>query len=104
MAVKLEVPVGVRGEPVVVAAVEHDGVVVRDALGREQLLEIGLVDEVALDLVLQVLGPVDAYGAADVVLVVGGNVFVDLDEDHLGIVEMGLGPCGVDERLCSAHE
>ena len=34
VAVELEVPVGVGGEPVVVAAVEDDGVVVGDALAR----------------------------------------------------------------------
>ena len=71
VAVQLEVPVGVRGEPVVVAAVEDDGVVVADAALGEQRLELLLVDEVAADLVLQVGRPVELDGALDVALVVG---------------------------------
>ena len=81
VAVELEVPVGVGGEPVVVAAVEHDGVVVGDAALGQQRLELLLVDEVAADLVLEVGGPVELDGALDVALVVGGGVLVDLDED-----------------------
>ena len=63
VAVELEVPVGVGGEPVVVAAVEHDGVVVADAALGQQRLELLLVHEVAADRVLQVLLPVDPHGA-----------------------------------------
>ena len=84
VAVQLEVPVRVGREPVVVAAVEHDGVVVADALAGQQRLELGLVDEVAADRVLEVGLPVDAHGTADVVLLVGGGVLVDLDEDDRG--------------------
>src|SRR3954451_7721096 len=58
VAVELEVPVRVGRKPVVVAAVEHDEVVVGDALLRQELLELLLVDEVAADLVLEVLLPV----------------------------------------------
>jgi hypothetical protein len=36
-----------------------------------------------------------------VVLLVGRGVLVDLDEHHLGVVEMGLDPVGVDEDALS---
>jgi hypothetical protein len=41
-----------------------------------------------------------------VVLLVRGGVLVDLDENDLGVVEMGLDPVGVDEDALSgcAHE
>ena len=97
VAVELEVPVGVGREPVVVAAVQHDRVVVADALRGQQRLELLLAHEVAADRVLQVLLPVQADRAPDVVLVVGGGVLVDLDEHHLRVVEVGLDPVGVDE-------
>jgi hypothetical protein len=101
VAVQLEVPVRVRGEPVVVAAVEHDGVVVGDSARGQQRLELGLADEVTPDRVLQVGLPVQAHRAPDVVLLVRGGVLVDLDEHHLRVVEMGLDPVGVDEDALS---
>src|SRR5690606_14328896 len=104
VAVDLEVPVGVRGEPVVVAAVADDGVVVRDAQPAEQGLELLLGDEVATYRVTQVTGPVDLDRALDVVLVVGRGVFVDLDQNDLGVVEMLLDPVGRDESGLATHE
>src|SRR5699024_11572171 len=80
VAVVLEVPVGVGGEPVVVAAVEHHGVVVADALGRQQRGELLPVEEVAAHRILQFGAPVQAHRARDVRGLVGGGVFVDLDE------------------------
>jgi hypothetical protein len=71
VAVQLEVPVRVGGEPVVVAAVEDHGVVVADALVRQQLRELLGVDEVALDLVLQFGLPVEPDGAGDVAAFIG---------------------------------
>ena len=103
VAVQLEVPVGVGGEPVVVAAVQHDGVVVGDALGRQQLLEAGPVDEVAADRVLQLGLPVDLHGAGDVPGVVGGGVLVDLDEDQARGGQVLLCPFGGDEGVLAAH-
>ena len=103
VAVELEVPVGVGGEPVVVAAVEDDGVVVGDAALGQQGLEALLVDEVAADRVLEVRGPVELDGALDVALVVGGGVLVDLDEDDAVGVEVVLDPLGGDERVLAAH-
>src|ERR671927_43737 len=88
VAVELEVPVGVGGEPVVVAAVEDHGVVVGDAALGEQLLETLLVDEVAADRVLQVLLPVELDGTFEVAAVVGAGVLVHLDEDEAGGVQV----------------
>ena len=103
MAVELEVPVGVGGEPVVVAAVQHDGVVVGDALLGQQRLELLLVDEVTTDLVLQVGGPVELDGALDVALVVRRGVLVDLDQDDAVVLEVLLDPLGGDECGLAAH-
>ncbi len=63
VAVQLEVPVGVGREPVVVAAVQDHRVVVADALVGQQLRELVLVDEVALDGVLQIVFPVQILTA-----------------------------------------
>jgi hypothetical protein len=103
VAVQLEVPVRVGREPVVVAAVQDDGVVVADALLGQQRLELLLVDEVATDLVLQFGLPVELDGAADVAAVVGRGVLVDLDEDDARGVQVLLGPVGRDEHVCTAH-
>ena len=54
VAVVLEVPVRVGGEPVVAVAVEHDRVLVRDPAAAEQRAELVRAEEVALDLVLEV--------------------------------------------------
>ena len=97
MAVKLEVPVRVRGEPVVVAAVQDDGVVVADAAVGQQRLELGLADEVATYLVLEVHRPVELDGALDVALVVGGGVLIDLDKDDTLLAGMLGDPITVDE-------
>ena len=104
VAVQLEVPVGVRGEPVVVAAVEDHGVVVGDAAVGQQLGELLLVDEVALDRVLQIGLPVQLDGAGDVPAVVGAGVLVDLDEDDVGRVEIALGPVSGDQDVGACHE
>ena len=103
VAVQLEVPVGVRGEPVVVAAVQDHRVVVADALAGQQLLEAGPVDEVAADGILQVGLPVQLDGARQVAGVVGGGVLVDLDEDQPGGGQVLLGPFGGHEGLLAAH-
>src|SRR6185312_1692271 len=101
--VQLEVPVGVGGEPVVVAAVEHDRVVVADASLGQQLLEAAPVHEVAADRVLQVLLPVELDGVADMPLVVGAGVLVHLDQDHAWVVEVGFHPVSVHQDVRTAH-
>jgi hypothetical protein len=103
VAVELEVPVRVGGEPVVVAPVEDDGVVVADAARGQQRLEGALVDEVAAQRVLQVLLPVQLHGALEVAAVVGTGVLVDLDEDEAGGPQVVLGPIGRDEHVCATH-
>ena len=103
MAVQLEVPVGIRGEPVVVAAVQHDGVVVGDALGGQQRRELFLIQEVAANTVLQVLAPVQPDGAFDMATVVGAGVLVDLDEHGLGCIEILLCPIGGDQDVGASH-
>ena len=103
MAVQLEVPVGVGGEPVVVAAVEDHGVVVGDTPVAEQLGELLGVDEVAPDRVLQIGTPVQLHCAGDVAAVVGAGVFVDLDEDDVVGIEIALGPVGGDQDVGACH-
>jgi len=103
VAVELEVPVRVGREPVVVAAVQHDLVVIADALAGQQGLELLLVDEVPADLVLQLGLPVDAHGAGDVPAVVGGGVLVDLDEHDAGRLDVLLGPVGRDQGGFATH-
>ena len=103
VAVELEVPVRVRREPVVVAAVEHDGVVVADAALGQQLLELLLVDEVAAHRVLQVLLPVELDRPGDVAAVVRGGVFVDLDQHDVVVAAVLFDPVGVDEYFLPAH-
>src|SRR5207249_9555742 len=66
MAVVVAVPVGVGREPVVAIAVEDDLVVVGDPAPAEQVAELPGPEEVALDLILEVLLPVEADGAGDV--------------------------------------
>src|SRR5208337_2683860 len=103
VAVQLEVPVGVGGEPVVVAAVEQHGVVGRDAPLGQQRFEARPVHEVTADRILQVLLPVELDRGRDVPLVVGAGVLVYLDDDDTRVTDMGLRPVGVHEDVGSAH-
>src|SRR5687768_11161108 len=74
VSVVLEEPIGVGREPVVVAAVEDDGVVVANPALGQQLLQPLLADEVVADAVLEVAVPVDLDRVADVALVVSLGV------------------------------
>jgi len=58
VAVQLQLPEGVSGEPVVVVAVKKDGGVVGNAGGAEKLFERGLVDQVSAYAVLELGLPV----------------------------------------------
>src|SRR5690606_2671836 len=55
------------------------------------------------DRVLQLLLPVDLDGVADVALVVGAGVLVDLDDDDTGSVEVRLDPVGIHQCGGAAH-
>ena len=65
----------------------------------EELAEVLRAQEVALDLVLQVLLPVEADRAGDVRLGVEGGVLVDLDDADRVVVQVILDPLGVDEDV-----
>ena len=71
--------------------------VVRDAAAAEQLAELLRAEEVALDLVLKVLLPVEADRAGDVRLGVERGVLVDLDDPDRVVVEVVLDPLRVDQ-------
>ena len=94
VAVQLQLPKGVGGEPIVVVAIEKNRCVIGNAGGAEKLFEGGLVDQVAADVVLELGLPVPADGAGDVSLVVGGSVHVDFDEAEIGGIEILRGPIG----------
>ena len=65
----------------------------------EQLAELLRAEEVALDLVLKVLLPVEADRARDVGLGVERRVLVDLDDPDRVVVEVVLDPLRVDEDV-----
>ena len=104
VAVEPQVPVGVRGEPVVIAAVDHDRVVAGDAALGHQFAEAFAVDQVADELLLQVGPPVQCDGAGDMsVGVVGRHVLVDLEEDHRVVGQARGGPAGADQNVLATH-
>ena len=96
MAVVLQIPVGVRGEPVAAIAIEHDRVIVGDAAAAEQLAERLRAEEVAANGVLQVGSPVEADRTRYVALCVERRVLIDLDDSQALVVEVLLQPVGVD--------
>ena len=98
MAVRLEVPVGVGGEPVVPVAVEDHCRSVRNAEPRHQLLELLLLDQVALDRILEVVAPVQLDRARDVPLLVERRVLVDLGRHHVLVAQVLREPLGRDEN------
>src|SRR3954452_2088620 len=98
-AAKLEQPVRVGREPVVVAAIENDRGGVAHASVREELREAILILVVPPDGGVQVGVPVPADGPTDVALLVGGCVLVDLDQTDVGGVEMLLQPLGRHECI-----
>jgi hypothetical protein len=99
VAEQLELPVGPGGEPVVVVAVQDDRRVGADAARAEQLAEIVTPGDVATDAVGQLARPVPGDGAGDVALLVARRVDVDFNEADGRVVEVALGPVGVDEDV-----
>jgi hypothetical protein len=97
--VVLEVPIGVGGEPVVVTAVEHHRRLGADAGLLQQPAQSLLVDVVAPQGIVQVGGPVPADRIADVPLLVGGGVLVDVDDAYVRVVDVLDDPVCVDECL-----
>src|SRR5205807_1608408 len=85
--------------PVVVVAIDDDGVVGADPLRGEERLELVPGEQVTNRTCLKVLAPVEADGALDVPAVVGGGVDVDLDDLDLRVAEMIGHPLGVDQNL-----
>ena len=73
--------------------------VVRDPAAAEQLAEVLRAEEVALDLVLEVLLPVEADRAGDVRLGVERRVLVDLDDADRVVAQVVLDPLGVDKDV-----
>jgi hypothetical protein len=62
-----------------------------------------LIDEVPTDRILQIFLPVQLDGAWDVTPVIGGGVFIDLDENDVLITGMFGDPISVDEYFLPAH-
>ena len=81
-------PQGVGGPPVEVVAVEHDGGVAADALGRHQPGEALAADVVPLDRVVEVQVPVDLDRARDVPGLVQQHVLVGLGHHQVGVVQV----------------
>ena len=99
VAVQLELPVGPRGEPVVVVAVQDDRRVRADPRRGQQRAEVLAAGDVAADPVGQLARPVPADGARQVALLVGGRVDVDLDEADVRVGQVGERPVAVDEGV-----
>ena len=88
MPVHLQVPVRVGREPVVLVSVEDDRGLVADPALAEDALEGLLVDDVALDRILEVFAPVELDRSGDVAFLVEVGVLVDLGDDEIGVAEV----------------
>ena len=73
--------------------------VVRDPAAAEQRAELLRAEEVALDLVLEVVLPVEADRARNVGLPVQGRVLVDLDDPDRVVVQVLLEPLRLDQYV-----
>jgi hypothetical protein len=74
-------------------------VVVAHAAAAEQLAEVLRPEEVALDLVLEVLLPVEADRPGNMRLGIQRGVLVDLDDANRLVAQVILDPLGVDEHV-----
>jgi len=82
---------------------EDERRVVADSEPAHQVLELGLLDQVSLDRILQVVAPVQLHGAGDVPLLVEIGVLVYLGDDDTGVFQMLRHPIGGDQhRVCIA--
>src|SRR5919106_396873 len=98
VAVHLQIPVGVRGEPVVFVPVEDNRRFRADAEPAEQLLERLPVDDVSFDRILEVVPPVELHCSRDVPLLVEIWVLVHLRDDEPLVVQMLGQPLGRDQH------
>jgi hypothetical protein len=80
-------------------AVEDDRRVVADATAPHQLLELGLLDDVALDGVLEVVLPVQLDRTGDVALLVEVGVLVHLRDDDAAVSQALDKPIGRHEHV-----
>ena len=99
MAVDLEIPVRVGGEPVVLVAVEDDARVGADPAGAHQVLELGLLDDVPLDRVLEIVAPVQLDRTGDVSVLVEIRVLVHLRHDQVVVTEVRRQPLGRHQHV-----
>jgi len=97
VAEQREDPQGVRRPPVVLVAVDHDGVFARDALGAQEGGEAPAVDVIAHHGVVELGVPVDLDRSGDVPGLVEQDVLIGFDDDEAGLIEPGLQPFAGDE-------
>jgi hypothetical protein len=98
-----EQPIGVGGEPVVVAPVEHDGGVLAHPGAGEQALELPLPNELPAQRVVELGPPVPGNRSRDVSLLVQGRVLIHLDHPDPGVPERRGELVGLDEHLLASH-
>ena len=97
MSVELEIPVRVRCEPVVVAAVEHDRCRrCRCPRSDSSFSNCSLLTKSRRTGILQILLPVQLDRTRDVAAVVCGGVFIDLDKNNVLVAGMLGDPVCVD--------
>ncbi|BDZ38218.1 hypothetical protein GCM10025863_08320 [Microbacterium suwonense] len=97
MAEEREDPEGVRGPPVVLVAVDDDGVIARDSLAAEKLCEARTIDVVAHDRVVQLGVPVHLHGTGDVPGLVEQHVLVGFHDHQARLAEIRGEPFSGDE-------
>lgn len=96
---ELEHPERVSGPPVVLVAVEHHRRLAADAEPAEQRLEARVVEIVAANGVVQVLGPVDFDRARDVSRRIQQWILVRFHDDEIRVSEVFGDPLGRDENF-----
>src|ERR1700744_3474986 len=94
-----EDPQRVGRPPVALVAVDHHGVIARDALAIHQLGELLAADVIADSRVVEIGVPVDLDGAGDVPDVVEQDILVGLHDRQTGGAQVGGDPVGGDQSL-----
>src|SRR5207245_7377195 len=100
--VDLEVPVGVRGEPVVVPAVEDYRVVLGDATPAEQGFERLLIHEIPPHAVLELVFPVEGDRARNMATRIRVGILVNLDQVQRRIAQPLRDPGRADQDLAAS--